>query len=106
MPKDPTKNVDRYKIRGGELNEFDFHQNQEGLAEKPQTRNANLIPGTPPEKARKPAEKKAAKTTAATKSTKGTKSTKSAKATKATTTKKRSARKTTKKRSARKATKK
>jgi hypothetical protein len=29
MPKDATKNVDRYKIRGGQLNEFDFHQNQE-----------------------------------------------------------------------------
>ena len=103
MPKDPTKNVDRYKIRGGELNKFDFHQNQEGLAEKPQTRNANLIPGTPPGKVRKPAEKKAAKTTAARKSTKGTKS---AKATDAATTKKRSARKATKKRAARKATKK
>ena len=29
MPKDATKNVDRYKVRGGQLNEFDFHQNQE-----------------------------------------------------------------------------
>jgi hypothetical protein len=29
MPKDAKKNIDRYKIRGGELNEFDFHQNQE-----------------------------------------------------------------------------
>jgi hypothetical protein len=28
MPKDPTKNVDRYKIRGGHLNAFEFHQNQ------------------------------------------------------------------------------
>ena len=34
MPKDATKNVDRYKVRGGELNEFDFHQNQERYAEK------------------------------------------------------------------------
>jgi hypothetical protein len=28
MPKDAKKNVDRYKIRGGDLNEFEFHQNQ------------------------------------------------------------------------------
>lgn len=24
MPKDATKNVDRYKVRGGHLNEYDF----------------------------------------------------------------------------------
>ena len=29
MPKDATKNVDRYKIRGGDINEFEFHKNQE-----------------------------------------------------------------------------
>ena len=29
MPKDVTKNVDRYKVRGGDINEFEFHQNQE-----------------------------------------------------------------------------
>ena len=34
MPKDATKNIDRYKVRGGELNEFDFHQNQERYAEQ------------------------------------------------------------------------
>ena len=34
MPKDMTKNVDRYKVRGGQLNEYDFHQNQENYAEK------------------------------------------------------------------------
>jgi hypothetical protein len=73
MPKDPTKNVDRYKIRGGQLNEFDFHENQEELAEKPQKRGASVIPGTPPE--RKQAEKTATKTQA-TKSTKATKSAK------------------------------
>lgn len=28
MPKDAKKNVDRYKIRGGDLNEFEFTQNQ------------------------------------------------------------------------------
>ena len=34
MPKDATKNVDRYKIRGGQLNEFDFTKNQEQFAEQ------------------------------------------------------------------------
>ena len=34
MPKDATKNVDRYKIRGGQLNEFDFNRNQEQFAEQ------------------------------------------------------------------------
>jgi len=28
MPKDEKKNVDRYKLDGGHLNEFEFHQNQ------------------------------------------------------------------------------
>lgn len=28
MPKDAKKNVDRYKVAGGHLNEFEFHQNQ------------------------------------------------------------------------------
>ena len=34
MPKDATKNVDRYKVRGGQLNEFDFAKKQEEFAEK------------------------------------------------------------------------
>lgn len=71
MPKDATKNVDRYKIRGGQLNEFDFHQNQEELAEKPPARATNLIPGTSP------------KVTRSSKATKSTKVTKARKATKA-----------------------
>ena len=29
MPKDPAKNVDRYKIRGGTINEYEYHENQE-----------------------------------------------------------------------------
>ena len=33
MPKDAKKNVDRYKIQGGELNEFEFHQNQAQVKE-------------------------------------------------------------------------
>ena len=28
MPKDATKNVDRYKVRGGHLNEYDFEQDK------------------------------------------------------------------------------
>ncbi|MFN2530658.1 MAG: hypothetical protein ABR555_05105 [Pyrinomonadaceae bacterium] len=50
MPKDPTRNVDRYKIRGGSLNEFEFTQNQEQLAESANQETQQLIPGTPPEK--------------------------------------------------------
>lgn len=34
MPKDATKNVDRYKIRGGTLNEYEFEQGK--TAEKKQ----------------------------------------------------------------------
>ena len=34
MPKDATKNVDRYKIRGGQINEFDYTKNQEEFAER------------------------------------------------------------------------
>ena len=37
MPKDPAKNVDRYKIRGGMINEYEYHENQQAQAEdKPQ----------------------------------------------------------------------
>ena len=53
MPKDPTKNVDRYKIRGGTLNEFEFDQNQEAYEEQKPNRGGKLIPGTPPEAAKK-----------------------------------------------------
>lgn len=49
MPKDKTKNVDRYKIRGGDINEFEYDQNQEAFAEQKSKAGANLIPGTPPE---------------------------------------------------------
>jgi len=34
MPKDATKNVDSYKTRGGHLNEFEYAQNREALAEQ------------------------------------------------------------------------
>jgi hypothetical protein len=28
MPKDRAENIDRYKIRGGQLNEYEFEQNE------------------------------------------------------------------------------
>ncbi|HSB27270.1 MAG TPA: hypothetical protein VLE19_05430 [Pyrinomonadaceae bacterium] len=49
MPKDPTKNIDRYKIAGGELNPAEFQENQQALAEQHSSDEAQLIPGTPPE---------------------------------------------------------
>jgi hypothetical protein len=81
MPKDPTKNVDRYKIRGGTLNEFELDENQEAYEkQKSKKGGANLIPGTPPEKAKKAstskkttkkATKKAAKKVTKTVATRG-----------------------------------
>jgi hypothetical protein len=35
MPKDATKNVDRYKVRGGHLNQYDFEKDK--AADKKQT---------------------------------------------------------------------
>ena len=49
MPKDPAKNIDRYQMQGGELNEFEFQQNQEAIAQQDSENLENLIPGTPPE---------------------------------------------------------
>ena len=40
MPKDAKRNVDRYKIRGGDLNEFEFHQNQAQVKEAAPVRKA------------------------------------------------------------------
>ena len=67
MPKDATKNIDRYKVRGGQLNEFEYTQNQKAVAEKKPKGGAKLIPGTPPEEAGEglqPTVKAAAKSTA------------------------------------------
>lgn len=33
MPKDPKKNVDRFKVKGGDLNEYDYAEQQEELTE-------------------------------------------------------------------------
>jgi hypothetical protein len=65
MPKDPKKNVDRYKIRGGDINEFEYDQNQEAFAQHKASAETKLIPGTPPEEKKKPAKKKPTKKKAA-----------------------------------------
>jgi len=97
MPKDATKNVDRYKIRGGQLNEFEFTQSQKALAEKKPKGGAKLIPGTPPEEAgevKQPAVKaRASNATTGTKSTKAGKAAKGTKPTKVNSTKGASAKK-------------
>ena len=49
MPKNPKLNIARYKVGGGELNPFEFHQNQQAFVEQQQHDADNLIPGTPPE---------------------------------------------------------
>ena len=45
MPKDASKNIDRYKIRGGQLNEFEYAQkarvtNTSQIAQQPLARVA------------------------------------------------------------------
>jgi hypothetical protein len=92
MPKDATKNVDRYKIRGGQLNEFEYTENQKALAGKKGKTGAKLIPGTPPEEAGvglRPAVKATSKAT--------TKATKKPTPTKGASAKKLAARKAAKK---------
>jgi hypothetical protein len=34
MAKDPTRNIERYKVSGSHLNEFEFHKNQASMAEQ------------------------------------------------------------------------
>jgi hypothetical protein len=84
MPKDPAKNIDRYKIRGGVINEYEYHENQEALAHDESKGDGKLIPGTPPE---------ARVATKVSQPQKGTKSTKK----KAVTSVKRGAKKAAKK---------
>ena len=106
MPKDATKNIDRYKIRGGQLNEFEYAQSQKAVAENKPKGGANLIPGTPPEEAAERAQpavkaraSNATKDRKSTKASKATKGTKKAKvnSTKGATAKKLAARKAAKK---------
>ena len=56
MPKDPKRNVDRYKVRGGDLNEFEYAQNQAQVKE-----SAPPSKGTGSKKAAKPAKSATAK---------------------------------------------
>ena len=65
MPKDAKKNVDRYKIRGGDLNEFEFTQNQGQVKEA-----AGPPKGAPAKKSAKPARGATAKKLAAKKAAK------------------------------------
>ena len=58
MPKDATKNVDRYKIRGGDINEFEFHKNQEQVVATKSTK------GTKKAASKKGAAKKAGRKSA------------------------------------------
>ena len=44
MPKDAKKNVDRFKVDGGHLNEFEFHQNQGQLKDAPKPKKAKPTP--------------------------------------------------------------
>jgi hypothetical protein len=59
MPKDPKRNVDRYKIRGGEINEFEFHQNQAELEKQQQQAAKSGAKKSAPRKAGKKRPKKA-----------------------------------------------
>ncbi len=36
MPKDPSKNIDRYKVGGGQMNPFEYQQNQEAISQQNQ----------------------------------------------------------------------
>jgi hypothetical protein len=36
MPKDPKRNIQRYQIQGGHLNEFEFQKSQSELAGEPE----------------------------------------------------------------------
>jgi hypothetical protein len=38
MPKDKTENIDRYKIRGGHINEFEFSLNEGAMTEQERER--------------------------------------------------------------------
>jgi RNA polymerase primary sigma factor len=53
MPKNPKLNIARYKVDGGELNEYEFHKNQQAFVQ--QQEPEALIPGTPPEQQIPPA---------------------------------------------------
>ena len=48
MAKDPTKNVDRYKIRGGHLNEHEFEIQKAAEKKQKTTPRQKVSKTTPP----------------------------------------------------------
>ena len=68
MPKDAKKNVDRYKLRGGDLNEFEFRQNQAQVKEPVSGGKQSARPGKGATADKSAAKKSAAKKSTATKS--------------------------------------
>ena len=48
MPKDATKNVDRYKIRGGHLNEHEFEAQKGAEKKQKATPKQKVSKSTPP----------------------------------------------------------
>ena len=49
MPKDPARNVDRYKIAGGKLNQFEFQKHHAEMTEESERfreRQAKKTPDT------------------------------------------------------------
>jgi hypothetical protein len=93
MPKDATKNVDRYKVRGGQFNEFEYNENQKALGDKKPKGVGKLIPGTPPEEAGDGLRPEVKAVKATSKARKSTKTTKKASSTKGVSAKKLAARK-------------
>jgi hypothetical protein len=60
MPKDRTKNIDRYKIRGGALNEFEFERNSEEAKQATKNKKTTKTATTRGASAKKLAARKAA----------------------------------------------
>ena len=57
MPKDPARNIDRYKVRGGQLNEFDFQRQQGEIAQQENAQGqgphgSDEASGLPPDQAK------------------------------------------------------
>ena len=48
MPKDATKNVDRYKVRGGHLNEYEFENQKAAEKKQKSTPKQKVSKTTPP----------------------------------------------------------
>jgi len=46
MPKDPAKNIDRYKVRGGVINEYEYHENQQALTQDDPQKRTKSTKGT------------------------------------------------------------